>query len=139
MAKKTIRFYLGVYFLSLFVALVVFASGKYFVKPQPPCANSGICQSDLVEKIENGALGMFQGRVVTPPKIDIALDNTRSLVLGTNTASGEKHIYIDLATQTLYAFQGREKILQALISSGRWGRTPAGNFHIWHKIRYTIS
>lgn len=134
--RKTAGYYLRVIVISLVAFVVVFMGGTSLFKPQPPCANAGTCK-DLSEKIENGAIGMFQGREVTPPKINIALDNTRSLVLGENTPSGEKHIYIDLAAQSLYAYQGNKKIMQALISSGRWGRTPAGNFHIWHKVRST--
>lgn len=82
-------------------------------------------------------MGMFQGHIVTPPKIDIAFDNTTSSVLGANVPSAPKHIYIDLATQTLYAYQGSTKIMQTLIASGRWGKTPVGNFNIWQKLKST--
>ncbi|MBI2074445.1 MAG: L,D-transpeptidase [Candidatus Levybacteria bacterium] len=136
-SKKTFGSYLKLYFISLVVGLTVFATGKYFFKPDPPCANSLSCKSDLSEKIENGAVGVFAGQKVIAPKIDIALDNTKSSVLGANVANGEKHVYVDLASQTLYAYQGSKKIMQTFIASGRWGRTPTGNFNIWTKLRAT--
>ena len=58
-----------------------------------------------------------------------------SSVLG--QTSGEKKIYIDLARQRLYAFEGNELIYNFLVSTGKWGRTPTGIFKIWVKLRYT--
>jgi len=138
MAKRSyLKLHLKTYLLAFFVGVVVFVGGKYFFPPKPPCANSLTCQSDLSEKIENGAIGMFQGHQVTAPKIDIAFDSTKHAVLGANVPSAQKHVYVDLASQTLYAYQGDTKIMQTLIASGRWGKTPVGNFHIWQKLRST--
>lgn len=39
-----------------------------------------------------------------------------------------KRVEVNLATQQLQAWQGRRLVLQTRISSGRNGRTPAGNF-----------
>lgn len=135
--KRPVKLHFLVYFLSLFVGIVVFGGGKYFFKPQPPCANSLTCKSDLSVNIENGVIGTFQGRQVTPPKIDVAFDITKPSVLGTNVPGSEKHIYVDLSSQTLYAYAGNTKIMEKLISSGRWNRTPVGNFHVWEKLRST--
>lgn len=135
--RKTVGYYLKVYFLSVFVGVVVFAAGNFLVKPQFQCANSATCLSDLSEKIENDAVGVFAGRKVIPPKIDLAADGLNKSVLGVGTASGEKHIYIDLSTQTLYAFQGDTQVMRTLIASGKWGKTPVGNFNIWQKLRST--
>lgn len=135
--KKTIKYYLKVYFISLFVGVAVFVVGNFFVKPQIPCANSKTCVTDLSLKIDNNAVGIFQGHKVTPPKIDLAYDAFTPSVLGADTPSGEKHIYVDLSTQTLYAFQGQTQIMKTFIASGKWGKTPVGNFHIWQKLRAT--
>jgi lipoprotein-anchoring transpeptidase ErfK/SrfK len=35
------------------------------------------------------------------------------------------------------AYEGDQQIYNFLISSGKWGRTPTGNFRIWIKLRYT--
>ena len=84
-------------------------------------------------------IGLFQGHTVIPPKINLAeeLYTPKRSVLGTTIPQGKKHIYVDLATQTLYAYEGNTQILQTFISSGKWGRTPVGNFHIWMKLRAT--
>lgn len=135
--KKTVKYYLKLYYVTVFTCLVIVAFGSLLFPPAPPCANSKSCKSDLTEKIENGAVGVFQGRKVVAPKIDLASDNNRPSVLGTNAPSEEKHIYVDLSKQTLYAFEGDKQIFQTFVSTGRWNKTPIGNFHIWTKLRST--
>ena len=76
---------------------------------------------------------MFEGKKVFPPKVDASQEAGIS-VLGTSTATGEKHIFVDLTKQTLYAYQGTTLFLKTLVSTGKWGRTPTGNFHIWEKL-----
>lgn len=134
--SKTVSYYLQTYLLMLFVGVVVFAGGKMLIKPRLACANSKSCLSDRTEKIENGAVGTFEGHTVIPPQIDLNEGNTQS-VLGDNTPSGEKHIYVDLSQQKLYAYQGDSEVMETLISSGKWNNTPVGNFHIWIKLRAT--
>lgn len=56
-------------------------------------------------------------------------------VLG--TTNGEKRIEVDLTHQRLYAYEGDWKVFDFLISSGKWGRTPTGEFTIWVKLRST--
>lgn len=126
--------------LLLFVTVVFFAGTKMFLQAnssQPSCANSKSCQSDLSLKIENNVQGVFRGHTVVPPKIDTNLESAVTPVLGAATTTGEKHIYVDLSSQTLYAYQGSKLIFTTLIASGKWGRTPVGNFHIWEKLRAT--
>lgn len=126
------------YFLTPFViGLTVFVIGNHFLNSQPSCANSRTCKNDLSLKIENDAVGFFAGRPVIPPKIELAQDIIKPSVLGTNLPDGEKHIYVNLATQTLHAYQGDKQIMKTLIASGKWGRTPIGNFNIWSKLRAT--
>ncbi len=48
-----------------------------------------------------------------------------------------KLIFIDLTNQRLYAYEGRHKVFDFTISSGKWGATPVGRFEIWIKLRYT--
>ena len=134
--KKTVGHYLKIYFVSLLVSLVIFGVGNFF-KPQFLCANSLTCKSDLTVSVDNDAVGIFQGRKVVPPKVDLAQAMAQSSVLGVRVSNEKKHIYIDLSTQTLYAYEGKNQILKALISSGKWGRTPVGNFNIWTKLPVT--
>lgn len=133
---KTIGHYLKVYFVSIFVSLAIFGVGSFF-KPQFDCANSITCKSDLSVNVNNDAIGFFQGRKVVPPKVDLAQAIANSAVLGVRVSNEKKHIYIDLSTQTLYAYEGENQFMKVLISSGKWGRTPVGNFNIWQKLPVT--
>jgi lipoprotein-anchoring transpeptidase ErfK/SrfK len=133
---KTIWHYCKIYLLSIFIGIAVFITGS-FLKFQPDCANSKTCDSDLIVDIDNDAIGTFQGHKVIPPKVNLSMGSTKPSILGVYVSNAEKHIYVDLSTQTLYAYQGDEKIMQTLISSGKWGRTPVGNFSIWAKVPVT--
>jgi lipoprotein-anchoring transpeptidase ErfK/SrfK len=139
--KRSWLAYFKRYLPLLFVGAIFFATTTAMLKVNqtpPTCANSKSCTSDLSEKIENDTIGIFQGKKVIPPKISTTMaDLLQSPVLGANTSSGEKHIYIDLSTQTLYAYQGTTQVLKTLISSGKWRDTPTGNFHIWEKLLAT--
>ncbi|HEX8965706.1 MAG TPA: L,D-transpeptidase [Patescibacteria group bacterium] len=130
--KRSIIHYLRIYTIAAVAGVVVFAAGTIFIKPTP-CANTKSCTADLQQKIENNAVGMFQGHKVTPPKIDLAAISSQN-VLGATTSQGEKHIYVDLSSQILYAYEGSTKVMQTYIASGKWGKTPVGNFHIWEKL-----
>lgn len=101
------------------------------------CANSISCIKNLNVDVENGTIGTFEGKSVTPPKIDLASEASRKKVLGDSTATGVKHIYVNLTNQTLYAYQGTTLFMQTLISSGKWHPTPAGDYKIWIKLRAT--
>ncbi len=87
--------------------------------------------------MENNATGVFNGRKVTPPKIDLSQKEVKTTVLADETASGEKHIYVDLTHQTVSAYQGNNLFMQAFISSGKWFPTPPGEYAIWEKLRAT--
>ena|SRR3989344_405870 len=134
--RKTVWHYFKIYFVSIFLSFAIITIGSFF-KPAP-CANSATCKSDLTINVDNDASGIFQGRKVVPPKVDLlAMETFNSSVLGAKVPSGKKHIYVDLSTQTLYAYSGNEKFMQALISSGKWGKTPIGNYSIWTKLPVT--
>src|SRR4051812_46617672 len=74
------------------------------------CANSISCINDLSGKKADSNVGVFEGRQViaqeTPMADELAMDSTKA-VLGTATG-GDKHIYVDLSTQKLYAYQGNQ-------------------------------
>jgi len=134
--KKTVWHYFKIYFISLFISLAIFTVGNFF-KPQFSCANTATCKSDLSISVDNDAPGFFLGRKVLPPKVDLAKAISESSVLGVRVSNEKKHIYIDLSTQTLYAYEGSNQFMKVLISSGKWGRTPVGNFNVWIKLPVT--
>ena len=80
--------------------------------------------------------GVFEGKKVSAPK-EIALDTNpaKKVVLGESTQ--DKHIYIDLTHQRLYATEGNTTVYNFPISSGKWHLTPTGDFKFWIKLRYT--
>lgn len=71
--------------------------------------------------------------VSVPPEIQ---DNKKA-VLAEYTGGGNKHIYIDLSKQELYAYEDNHLIYTFPVSSGKWYPTPTGDFKIWIKVRYT--
>lgn len=76
----------------------------------------------------------FHGKEIPVPKERKAPEGSN--VLGSNT--DKKRVEIDLTNQKLYAYEGDNKIFSFLISSGKWGQTPTGEFRIWTKLRYTL-
>lgn len=56
-------------------------------------------------------------------------------VLG-ESSLGDKWIEVDLSEQKLTAWDGSNKYLESLVSSGKWGKTPTGEFNIWSKFKY---
>lgn len=119
---------------------VIISLGFFVLKTSlktPRCANQLSCKESLELKVENDTTGIFNGQVVTPPKVDLAKKESPTKVLGEVELSGEKHIYVDLTNQKLTAYQGDTLFLEAPVSSGKWGKTPTGEFTIWEKLRAT--
>ncbi len=112
--------------------------GVFFIKENiltKSCANSISCIQDLTGKFDpNSKEGEFMGKKVSIPT-QIAMGSEQLTVLGDSTS--DKHIYIDLSAQRLYAKEGDKIIHEFLISSGKWGRTPTGDFMTWIKLRST--
>jgi lipoprotein-anchoring transpeptidase ErfK/SrfK len=133
---KSVWHYLKVYFVSVFLSLAIVTVG-FFLEDKFDCANSATCKSDLAVRVDNDIDGFFQGHKVVPPKVDLAMSSSKSPVLGVRVSNGEKHIYVDLSTQTVYAYEGNAQIMKFVISSGKWGRTPVGNFNVWQKLPVT--
>ena len=98
------------------------------------CANSVSCINDLSGTFEKNKGSTFMGRTVSLPSSLADLAKPKR-VLGDTTAA--KHIFVDLSTQMLTAYEGTSVVLSFPISSGRWHPTPTGDFHIWVKLRYT--
>ena len=112
---------------------IIFANNK-----SPFCANAISCVKDLSGRVEVGETkGIFMGKTVTLPKKLITQLTTIPTVLGDEAGSGAKHIYVDLSTQRLYAYEGNKLIYNFIISSGKWAPTPTGDFTIWIKLRAT--
>jgi lipoprotein-anchoring transpeptidase ErfK/SrfK len=133
---KTVRHYTKLYFISIIIGLTIVGIG-YFVRQETMCANSKTCESDLLLRIDNDDVGFFMGYKVIPPKVNLNMKELKSSPSAVTVSKAEKHIYVDLSGQTLYAYEGNEKFMQTPISSGRWAPTPIGNYNIWIKLPVT--
>ncbi len=101
------------------------------------CANSISCVNELSGKYDSSKnTGEFMNKIVKIP--DQAVENTLTKnVLGDTTYNSNKHIYVDLTNQKLYAKEGDKTVYEFLISSGKWQKTPTGDFNIWIKVNST--
>lgn len=121
------------FFLMLLIS--VLGLGAFIIKSTyAPCANSLSCKESLKLSVNNDEQAVFAGQKITPPKIDLSAKEPDTKVLGETVGTGEKHIYVDLTTQTLSAYQGDTLFMQVPVSTGKWGKTPAGEYTIWEKV-----
>lgn len=90
--------------------------------------------------------GEFLGKQVSSVPDEAAgasqvLGLTDQEVLSPELADGssgvEKLIEVDLTNQKLYAVENGERVAEYYVSTGKWGRTPTGEFTIWTKYRFT--
>ncbi|MEK7188733.1 MAG: L,D-transpeptidase, partial [Patescibacteria group bacterium] len=117
---------------AIFVSIpIVSALAKIVIQP---CANSISCIKDLSGKFESESEGVFLGQKIAVPSY-LASIPFGEKVLG--RTSGPKHISVDLSKQRLYAHEGDKKVLEFPVSTGKWGRTPPGEYKIWVKLLRT--
>ncbi len=86
----------------------------------------------------DNTVAIFDGKPIATaplPFFRLAQQRAPENILGDTSA--EKRIEIDLTNQRLSAFEGDRKIYDFLVSTGKWGRTPTGEFRIWVKLRST--
>lgn len=125
-------------YLYWFLGLAVVLVGVVILTNKPqnlPCANSISCIKDLTGAIDPSQKeGEFMGQKVKIPQV-VAQNPQSEVVLG--DSSSNKHIYIDLTNQKLIAKEGDRTIYEFLVSTGKWGRTPTGEFTTWIKLRAT--
>ena len=133
MITKNFSFFILLIFSVLALGFMII----YWSITRPFCANSISCKDSFSLKVENNVAGVFNGQKVNPPKIDLSQAKPVTRVLGESASTGQKHIYIDLTSQTLTAYDGNDLYMKAFISSGKWHPTPSGEFKIWNMVRAT--
>jgi lipoprotein-anchoring transpeptidase ErfK/SrfK len=133
------------------IALAVFAFGVIFTSVRSSLTQNAKLAADQYLNSNfntgqfelNATKAIFQNQAVNPltqelplPPEDIALRAFNDQkVLGVN--SEDKWIEVDLTNQRARAWEGNTLIYEFPISSGKWGRTPTGEFRIWIKLKYT--
>lgn len=119
---------------ALIVAIGVFVP-QFTAKQAQPCANSISCINDVTSAFEPSTEAIFMGKKITQPAY-LAQDlNPQPNVLG--ASRNPKHIFVDLSSQMLQAYEGEKLVFHFPVSTGKWGRTPTGDFKIWIKLRST--
>lgn len=98
------------------------------------CANSISCIKDLSGKFSPEKNSFFLGKKIDAPQKPQEFISQYN-VLG--QTSDQKRIFVDLSKQKLYAYEGDKKVFEFFVSTGKWGRTPTGDFKIWIKLLYT--
>jgi lipoprotein-anchoring transpeptidase ErfK/SrfK len=77
--------------------------------------------------------GTFHGQKVLSYAIPRP-DKLATQVLG-DSDGADKHVEVDLTNQKVYAFEGSNKVMEFIVSTGKWGKTPTGEFRIGYKTR----
>lgn len=86
---------------------------------------------------ENVNWGVFDNKLVEiPPRLlerdtNVLGDSTSK----TKTIKTNKRIEVDLTNQITSAYEGDRLVYRFLVSTGKWDRTPTGNYEIWTKVR----
>lgn len=123
---------------------VLFLAAFFLLQTKPPKTPEPLADPAVLSKLINHEpisvptdehYAEFHGTPVTPPSLASLVSVSR--VLGT-ASPDEKHIEVDLSHQRLYAFEGSRKIMDVPVSTGKWGPTPTGVFHIWVKLKSTL-
>lgn len=76
----------------------------------------------------------FLDQIVTAPLAELPSNGLQ--VLGDSSGSN-KWIEVDLSDQKLTAWDNGNVYLETLVSTGKFNRTPTGEFQIWSKFKYT--
>lgn len=81
----------------------------------------------------NDAVAIFNGEDLPVPQNDLVYAQQDAAVLGDSDPSN-KRIEVDLTNQRVYAFEGDKKVYDFLVSTGKFNKTPTGEFTIWIKL-----
>ena len=129
------------HFKKFFFIAIVFVLGFYVYKNILPFQLPNQYQP-TEEDIKEGGIydnadeqGVFHGKKTLSNAISEPEDTVQvsTNVLGQQEAF--KRIEVDLTNQRVYAFEGTEKVMEFVVSTGKWGRTPTGVFKIEYKTR----
>ena len=115
------------------VGIVLLPGWKQFFSKQGKIDPDNIKE----EYDSNAKWGIFNNQLVEIPERFIEKEVS---VLGDNSLRSEvgnssKRIEVDLTNQTTSAYDGEKLIYRFLVSTGKWNRTPTGNYKIWTKVR----
>jgi lipoprotein-anchoring transpeptidase ErfK/SrfK len=128
-------------FILVLVLSVLTLAGVYYTQFIYNFSNQDpIDPYSLIEEYDaSETSAIYNNKEITIPSDELAQAVSRKQVLGDEDSNSpdEKRIEIDLTNQKLYAYEGDTKVMEFLVSTGKWGKTPTGEFRIRTKIRST--
>jgi hypothetical protein len=136
MSKKSASKRSGLFFFFVGAFLVAVVIQSNLPKNPITCANTRSCSANPLLSVVYNEMGIFNGQKIMPPLISL-LPDAQEFVLGASNPSVEKHIYVDLSKQKLYAYEDDTLFMETSISSGKWFPTPVGEYEIWVKLKST--
>ncbi|HLD24907.1 MAG TPA: L,D-transpeptidase family protein [Patescibacteria group bacterium] len=79
----------------------------------------------------------FHNQPIQTPALSSLKQTAKILGLSTGSLdfARDKRIEVDLTHQKVYAFEGNVRVYEFLVSTGKWGWTPTGEFTIWAKVK----
>ncbi len=120
----------------LFIAAFILQQSKQARSQNEPLADplslSKLIAGESLPRPIDTHYAQFHGTIVVPPILADLRQTSR--VLGVTTAN-DKRIEVDLTNQQVYAYEGNRQVFNFIVSTGKWGPTPTGTFHIWAKVR----
>jgi L,D-transpeptidase catalytic domain len=121
--------------LVLFTGLIVLSGNKRIPEPlADPSALQLLMQGKTLPQPTEEEHAEFHNVSLVPPSLRYL--GLQERVLG--VSSEDKRIEVDLTRQRVYAYEGNTKIYDFLVSTGKWGWTPPGEYRIWTKVRSTL-
>ena len=108
-------------------------TGEVLVEGQDGrCVDKNLLSNNLYNRVLSGGAGAISVTTFPVPKGEV--------VKNPHAQPGRyagRYIDVNLSEQTLYAFEGTKLVNQFLISSGKTGPTPTGEFFVYGKSRVT--
>lgn len=142
MARKKITptswFPIGIIFLCI-AAVLCALTAAIILKYTPP---EPLADATSLQRMTTGlpmpippedSFATFHGATIDPPTHDELSMPTE--VLGISAGFDTKRIEVDLTRQRVYAIENDRIVHEFIVSTGKWGWTPTGEFTIWTKVR----
>lgn len=124
----------------LALSVLVFSWKKYVSEATCGCGGAGDIANQTGNYDPAATQAIFNNEPVSIRMADLSptlsyIESQKESVLGENT--DVRWIEVDISDQKLYAHNGDNVDYIFLVSSGKTGPTPRGDFRIWIKYKYT--
>lgn len=99
-----------------------------------PLSLESLIRGETLPQPSDATQAIFYNMPVTAPNLATLAQVTRILGI-TASPNTTKRIEVDLTRQKVYAYEDNIKVYEFTVSTGKWGRTPTGEFTIWVKVK----